>query len=252
MLASSAGIAAWTGLLALRRSAAPEPGSTPIAPIVAPARPERLPTAPEFERLAVAAATTREHTATIVLVRVPAVPPALRGTAAGIATFDARSGADFTWVPLSEAAVADDGSIIVQCATHVRGDLQVSFATAPQWARHGYLARTTLTVGTARDGRITLDLPVAVDTVRLSLPAGATRAGPLRLARRDDPQWLPTAHSAIGIEVRLDRPTEVLLGAGSYELVDPIDANRRQPFDVPSANPVTLMPALTAVRADRP
>jgi len=253
LLAACVGVAAWAGLIALRRSAPPDRDLPSIAPIVAPARPSRLPAAAEFERNALPAAARRTDTGTLVEVHIPTLPASLRGIGAGLATYDARTGADFAWLPIADVPAAADGSVTLQASTRVRGDLHVSFATAPEWARHCYLARTTVVAGTAAaEGRITLQLPLVIDTVRLVLPEGAGRAGPLRLSRCDDPQWLPTVYATTGIEVLPGRPTDVLLGAGAYELIDPIDATRRQRFEVPSTGAVVLTPTLTAVRGDRP
>jgi hypothetical protein len=253
VLAACVGVAGWAGLLALRREAPPETQLGPIAPIVQPPPPKRLPTAPEFARHALPATASRTRTGTSIVVHIPAVPAALQGTAAGVATYDADTGGEFAWLPLAGGTAGADGSVTLQATTLVRGELQVAFATAPEWARHSYLARTTLAIDAATAGsHVTVDLPVVVGTVQVVLPDTTTRAGPLRLARCDDPQWLPTFHAATGIEVRREASADVLLGAGTYELVDPIDATRRQRFEVPGAGKIVLTPTLTAVRADRP
>ncbi|MBL8727276.1 MAG: hypothetical protein JNM25_02520 [Planctomycetes bacterium] len=251
MLAACVGVAGWAGLLALRRDAGPDGSLGPIAPIVQPPPPQRLPAAPEFARNALPAAGSRATSVATVAIRIPAVPAALRG--AGVAIYDARTGAEFTWLPLDGGEPGADGSLTLQSTTRVRGDLQVALAAAPEWARHSYLARTSVEIGPAAAGTPTLvDLPVVVDSVQIVLPDAAGRAGPLRLSRCDDAQWLPMFHAATGIEILPGAPTTVLLGAGAYELVDPIDATRRQRFEVPRAGAVVLTPTLTAVRADRP
>jgi hypothetical protein len=251
LLAICIGIAAWAGLLALQRPAVTAAPLPPIAPIVAPSLPARLPAAVEFERGTLPATARREHPATTVQVRVPAVPT-LQGAAPGIAVYDAATGADFVWMPIDLASAATDGSVTVTAATHVRGELMVAFAASAEWARHGYLARATVTVDAASDRDVTIELPVVTEEVELTLPPDAATTGPLRLSRCDDPQWLPTFHSATGITVAPDHPVRLLLGAGCYELIDPIDADRRQAFDVPTAVPVVLTAPLVPVRADRP
>ncbi|MBL9076870.1 MAG: hypothetical protein JNL08_05170 [Planctomycetes bacterium] len=196
------------------------------------------------------AAAAREPVPAELTIRLPAGAVEPAGAEAGIATYDASTSADFTWTPLAGAAVVD-GSVAVTVRTHARGALLVALAAAPAWARHGYLVRTRIDVP-ADATTYAVELPVATAAVQLTLPAGATHAGPLRLVRCDDPQWLPTLHAATGLVLERDRPTTLVLGAGSYELVDPIDAARRQRFEVPAAAAVELSPTLAAARADRP
>ncbi len=199
------------------------------------------------------AAARREHTLTAVVVHIPAMPAGLSEAAAGIATYDARTGADFAWVPLTAATTMPDGSLTLQSTTRVRGELEVAFASAPEWARHSYLARVRVDArASANSGQIDVELPVVASVAALRLPDGIQRAGPLRLSRCDDPQWLPTVHSATGIEVLRGKPTYVWLGAGCYELLDPIDATRRQRFDIPSGGPIEITATLTAAPADHP
>lgn len=224
----------------------------PIPAIVAPARPERLPPAPEFAREAMPAAAQRDATTTEIVVRLPHLPAVAAGTSAGIATYDARTGADFTWTPLERATSGTDGAgLVVRTRSRVRGDVVIAFATAPQWARHAYLTRTSADAARAGSAPLHVDLPVAIATVELVLPATAGGAGPLRLVRCDDPQWLPSADAATGIALG-DAGATLLLGVGDYELVDPIDPTLRQRFTVPTDRPVVLSADLTRARADRP
>jgi hypothetical protein len=72
------------------------------------------------------------------------------------------------------------------------------------------------------------------------------------LSRCDDPHWLPSSHAATGIDLRGDRPTAIVLGAGDYELVDPIDVTRRQRFAAPATEEIRLNPDLAGARGDRP
>ncbi len=218
-----------------------------------PARPSRLPPAPEFAREAVPAVARRTHAATQLVVRLTGIVDALRANGFGVATYDAQTGADFAWTPI-EAAVADaDGTMTLSASTHVRGELMVSFAAAPAFARHGYLARVTVAADQAPAATVLhVDLPVVIGEVRFALPAGVERAGPLRLSRCDDPHWLPSSHAATGIDLRGDRPTAIVLGAGDYELVDPIDVTRRQRFAAPATEEIRLNPDLAGARGDRP
>lgn len=252
LLAVAVGVAAWSGFVALQRSGSAATPVPPIPPIVAPPRPERLPPAPEFARQALPAAAQRDGTTTDVVVRLPHLPALVAGTSAGVATYDARTGADFTWTPLDETTSGPDGAgLVVRTRTRVRGEFVVAFATAPQWARHAYLTRTTADAARAAAAPLQVDLSVAIAAVELALPATAAGAGPLRLVRCDDRQWLPPSETATGITVG-EAGTTLLLGVGDYELVDPIDPTRRQRFTVPSDGSVTLSAALTRARADRP
>ena len=245
-------MAAWSAFVALQRSGT---GATPvpaIPPIVAPPLPQRLPPAPEFAWQALPAAAQRDVTTTEVIVHLPHLPALVAGTSAGIATYDARTGADFTWTPLEETSTGPDGDgLSVRTRTRVRGEFVVAFAAAPQWARHAYLTRTSTDAGRAGAAPLHVDLSVAIAAVELALPATAADAGPLRLVRCDDPQWLPPSEAATGVTVGA-AGTTVLLGVGDYELVDPIDPALRQRFTVPTDVPVTLNAALTRARADRP
>ena len=250
MLAVCVGVAAWAGLLALRRDALPEPQLAPIAPIAPLPRPQRLPDAPDFARTALPATATREHAERNLTIHVPDLPTALRALdGAGIATFDARTGADFRWLPLAGGVQAPDGGFTWLATTRVRGELVVALAAAPERARHGYLARTTFA---AAGEALAVELPVVTATVQLALPPGSLGAGPLRLARVDDPAWLPNAHGATGVSLVPDATVELLLGAGTYELLDPIDPSQSQRFTVPGADTVVLTAALTRAPADRP
>ncbi len=152
-----------------------------------PARPSRLPPAPEFAREAVPAVARRTHAATQLVVRLTGIVDALRANGFGVATYDAQTGADFAWTPI-EAAVADaDGTITLSASTHVRGELMVSFAAAPAFARHGYLARVTVAADQAPAATVLhVDLPVVIGEVRFALPAGVgARRWRLRTRRPD-------------------------------------------------------------------
>lgn len=252
LLAVSVGTAGWAALVALQRPATVAQPLPAIAPIVPPALPSRLPAAAEFERNTLPAAARRTQPSATVRVHIPAVPAALRNGQSGVAVFDAATGADFVWTPIDAAAIDADGAVTVAIVTRVRGELTVAVAAAAEWARHGYLARTSVTIDGPTGREIAVELPVAIGEVSLALPDGAPAPGPLRLSRCDDPFWLPTFLSATGLQVAPGEPVHLLLGAGCYELIDPIDAERRQGFDVPAAHPVVISAPLIPARVDRP
>ena len=169
----------------------------------------------------------------------------------GIATFDATSGAEFTWTPLS-AGTAQNGDLLVEVTMFGKGERCVTLATERVFARHGYLVRTSFRIAPpgGADPEVTLD--AAVSAVRFELPPKSRRAGPLRIARLDDSQWLPMDLGTTGLSLTAEGPVTQLLGAGAYELRDPIAPDRVQRFDVPAPGPVVIDPTLTVVTADRP
>ena len=171
----------------------------------------------------------------------------------GLAMFDAVSGGSFAWKPLAGASEALDGSLLVRAHTHGPGDHFVTLAVSRESARHGYLARTRFrpTPESGRDlPEVTLDATLTL--VRFQLPTGSLRAGPLRIARLEDPHWLSMEHGTTGLIVTPNEPANVLLGAGTYELRDPITPEHCQRLVVPGPNPVMINSSLTVVQDDRP
>jgi len=224
--------------------------AAPVAPLVVPAAPARLAPAPEFARFAAPATFQRPMPVTAeVAIRVRGLPAALRTPDMGIATFDAITGAGFAWTPLGDAANGTD-DVVVRAAAHGTCEQSVVLATQRAFARHGYLARTRFTPTRGTAGDVVLDS--VVSATRFELPKGAARCGPLRLVRVDDPQWLPMENGTTGVVLTGTKPLMLLLGAGTYELQDPIDPTKSQRFDVPTNATVVVSPALTVAEADRP
>jgi len=91
-----------------------------------------------------------------------------------------------------------------------------------------------------------------VSPTRFELPSGRGRAGPLRLVRVDDPQWLPMEHGTTGVLLADTESVTLLLGAGTYELQDPIARDKTQRFDVPAKDAVVISSTLTVAPIDRP
>ena len=183
-------------------------------------------------------------------IRVRGLPPALRNDPSGVATFDADSGADFVWTPIAGATQASDGSLLLHSTSHSAGLLSVTLASSRAFARHGYLVRTTARVPPSGGGEMLLDVKVA--NVRFEVPPGSRRAGPLRLSRLDDPHWMPMQHGTTGLILTRDAPVTVLLGAGQYELRDPIAPERRQHLEVPGSEVVVITAELATGQAGRP
>lgn len=187
-----------------------------------------------------------------VPVRVSALPQSLRTAEAGVATYHSVTGGEFHWYPLSEGIPGQNGGLLItaQAPQHTR--LTVTFAATREQARHGYIDRHEFDVA-ASNGRATdiVELDGAVHAVRFDLPKGVDQAGPLRLQRVDDRQWLPMLHGTAGLKLRSGKVLSLQLGAGTYELQDPLAPERTQRFDVPGTPSVTVTAALPPARDGR-
>lgn len=224
---------------------------TPVpTPVTVPDAPTRLPPAPEFARFAAPATVQRPMPVTAsVTIRLRGLPTAVRTAEMGIATFDAVTGAGFSWTPIGDAANGTD-DLVLRAEFHGTCEQAVVLASQRAFARHGYLARTTFTP--SRNPTTEIELDSMVSTTRFQLPNGALRSGPLRLVRVDDPQWLPMENGTTGVVLASAEPATLLLGAGTYELQDPIHREKTQRFVVPAAGPIVLNADLTVAAADRP
>lgn len=226
--------------------------ASPTTALQIPKAPERLPTAPEFARRAEPASAARERPPSpAIAIRVRALAKEQRTPTMGIATFDATTGAGFVWMPLAEATDAGD-DLLVHTTPVGSGEHCATLATAREFARHGYLARSRFVLPSGATATADVVLDASMGVARFELPRGSVRAGPLRLVRADDPHWLPMQHGATGVSLTAAEPTTLLLGAGVYELQDPIAPESRQRFEVPTKGPIVLSASLTLVRADRP
>jgi hypothetical protein len=251
LLAVGGSVAAFCGFLTLRHATGEDAPAKPLPVLTEPPRPERLPPAPEFGSAAVPAAAQRPRARPVdVSIRVRGLTADLAKTSAGVAVFDAETGAGFAWAPLADAARADDGSLVLRARTTAIHDICVTAASAREFARHGYFAKTSLAASAASSREV--ELSVATARVRFLLPDGAERAGPLRLRRLDDPRWMPIESGGTGLTIAPGEESSILLGAGTYEVADPIDDTRSQRFEVPGEPDVTLDAALTTARVDRP
>lgn len=189
--------------------------------------------------------------ASSVVIHLHSLPAASRTATMGVATFDATNGSGFVWTPLTAANEQADGSLLLRATVHDTSEQSVTFATDRAFARHGYLARSRF-VPDRRSGEVAVSLDATTNLIRFELPPTATRAGPLRIVRLDDPTWMPMEHGTTGLSVTSSGPTTVLFGAGEYELQDPLVPERTQRFVVPASGPVVLSPSLTVARAGRP
>ena len=87
--------------------------------------------------------------------------------------------------------------------------------------------------------------------VLFHLPLRVEGAGPLRLTRVDDRQWLLMPDNTSGLTLRRGTETSLQLSPGTYELQDPLAPNRSQQFTVPETTNVEVTASLTRVRDDR-
>lgn len=200
-----------------------------------------MPAAPEVSRRALPASVALDPEervpVRISLQNLPAFPAAEEP---GIALFSAETGADFTWVPLTSSR---DGNAI-ETSTAVVGPVAITLARDRASARHGYLVRTTHTFSARRGSSTPLVFDAQSHQVTIEVDS-KRQAGPLRLSRALDPDWLSSSAAPTGVTCRPGHPATLLLGPGEYELTDPIDPSRTQRFTVPSAAPVLVSDSLS-------
>lgn len=191
----------------------------------------------------------------------------LVGENAGIASYSKQTGGSFHWVPLSEGVPRLNGSIALSIRITSK-DAVLTLSTSEKHARHGYLVSRTVQPGelsprsietsrtfafrSAKPPFFVIALrPIVFDAVAanttLELPEGVSHAGPLQLVRVGDLDWHPQVIAASGLFLDSERAT-ILLGAGVYDLVDPIDATVRQRFRVPTAEAITIESRLARPR----
>jgi len=192
-------------------------------------RPERLAPAPAPDALPRLPWASGPALAEVKVV-VYDLDPALQGDAAGIATFLAATGGEFRWRPLADGARRDDGALVFAVRAPLGAELTATLASASDRARHGYLTRRVVTVAPDE----VVPLSGARHTVRFDLPEGVEQAGPLRIQRTDDRDWLPLDAAPAGLKLARGRRTSLQLGAGRYELQDPLVADDAQQFEVPA------------------
>lgn len=251
LLALAAGIALYALSVSLRSGPASRPYEAVVMPTLPPLpAPQRLPAGEGFALRAVTATAERtQPSARAVTIELHAVPREHLGSEAGVATFQAETGADFVWTPLQTAEPTTDGGLRIRSTALATGDLMVTLATDRRYARHGYLVRQRIPADSLTTPT---QLTVAAELVELLLPAGTDHAGPLQLRRIEDPQWLPMHDASTGVRLATGARKKLLLGAGAYELAAPLAGVPPQTFTVPAAGPVTIRKDLAEARAGRP
>ncbi len=245
----------WCALLALRRGGSDPAATRFVTPGLAPPpAPERLLPAPEFARTATGATHQEAVPRVAVPLRLRNATAVLRQAGAGVALYRADTGGDFTWVPLA-GAVAHDGVVELAPAVRSRGEFVVTVAAGPRFARHGYIARGSLRIAGGATPPVEIDA-VEIDAnaaeITFVLPPRQPRVGPFRLVRAGDPQWAAMQPVCAGMMIGGEGSPPLLLGFGTYELIDPLVPERRQAFVVAAPAKVEISAAMAVARADRP
>ena len=248
------GAAAYGIVLAVARDPLPRTDQrVALPPLLRPPAPEHLPAAAEFGRRETPAAAAHPNEAVALQVVLPHMPPVPAPDAAGIAVYRADTGAEFRWLPLATAAHEPDGAVRVEVPVKRGQRWMVALAAAVGEARHGYFERREVKTPTQGTADVRVELNAVIATVRFDLPADAERAGPLRLQRVDDEQWVPMLLSGPGLTLQRGTTFTLQLGGGRYRLCDALRPERSQEFPVAQTNEVVaLNPDLTRPRGDRP
>lgn len=240
----------WCSLLMLRRGGSGAASTRFAAPVLTPPpAPERLPAAPEFARTALAATHHEVAPRIEVPLRLRNATAVLQQAGAGVALYRADTGGEFTWLPLA-GATQRDGIVELAPVVRSRGDFVVTVAAGPRFARHGYIVRTSLRVASTATPPVEIDASAA--EITFVLPPGQPRIGPFRLVREGEPQWAALQPVCAGMMIDGERAPPLLLGLGTYELLDPVVPERRQRFVVSGAAKVEVSAAMAVARADRP
>ncbi len=236
-------------ILAIGRDALPGATERYVAPeFEQPSAPKRLPPIAGIETSSVPAIEPLRAERVQIPIQIVNVPEFLHGTDAGVATFHTLTGADFHWLPLSEASAGQDGTLQAKVHAAAGTRLTVTLSARRAHARHGYIARQIVDIEAANGTSAAIvKLNGRVHDVQINLPTNVERAGPLRLQRVDDRKWLPMLHSSSGLALQRGITTSLRLAPGTYELQDPLASDRSQQFTVPDVTSVevnsTLAPA---------
>ncbi|MFN8823594.1 MAG: hypothetical protein ACK501_01380 [Planctomycetota bacterium] len=233
------------------------PASQPHAEVRLPQpqrlpEPERLAPSPEFRDRAANPGqrpAKAKASSTTLEIAVDGDGLALLGPDAGVATFQCHDGADFVWTPFPrDAAPSAMRKLVVQ--VQADQDVAVTVASEARFAKYGYVCRTDVPVARLASGQ-TLPVALTAFKVELLLPPEQSFAGPLQVGRIADPNWLLMRESA-GVVLRRGTRSELVLGAGDYELSAPLTKLPAQRFTVPSSGPIVITNELATARAGRP
>lgn len=223
------------------------------AQIEQPKAPERLPVVADIGTSRLGSVDDEIRDRVTIPIQIHGTPDLATDKDAGVATFHTLTGGEFRWFPLTEALRGQDQSLLVTADAQLGTRLTVTLASKREHARHGYIARQIVDV-TSQDGRQTafVALEGTVHEVQFNLPRNVESAGPLRLQRVDDAQWLPMRHDTSGLTLRNGKVTRLQLGAGTYELQAPLRPDQSQQFTVPETTVVDVSSSLAPARDGRP
>lgn len=248
LFAVAAVVLGYAGMVAWRRPPLPEAAPLP-APVQSDALPraERLPPVPGFDDpFASVAAVARRVLPRPLAIELPELPVDFPRERAGVAVFHAATGADLLWLPLA----AFDAARRWRGAAPAEGPLRITFAAQPEFAVHGFLARSEpAPSGSGGTEAITV-LPLHLQEVRFGAPQDEPPLGPLRLQRRDDPEWFGATVLPTGLQVEPGGSCSLWLGAGTYVVSDP-RGQGQQEFTVPGPETVWLTAVRTPPRSRR-
>ncbi len=249
LLAAGLALGGYCLLLAWRRAPLPPAAAVHAAELAPLPLPQPLAPGPEFARPPRAADAAGTRTVApqplAVTFRVHGVPAAWRTERAGLGVFPADGSSGVVWLPLADPAGAD-GVVGVDHTVPRAGEYVVGVAAERGMAVHGYLTRARTRI--AASGSVEIDVTAA--RVALELPPNVASTQLLRLVRSDDPHWL-LADATSGLTIAPKTRRWLWLGAGGYDLCDPLQPEHRQHFEVPADTGVTVAPMLVRARGDR-
>jgi len=241
LLAASVLILGYAGWLTLRRVVLPGAPVLAHEPLRAgPTPPARLPpqagdeAAPNGSAL-VPAADFR----IAIAITITNLPAGLDRHQAGLALFGSADGSDFRFHRLAD--LGED--LLLQTQTLATGALRIVLAEDAEQARHSFLCRVDHEFARQPAGATPLALDATAQRLRFVVAGSDASYGPLLLRRRHEPDWHAPRAVAAGLRSHRDAPCELWLGAGEYELSDPLRPDRQQTFTVPGEGTVTLNPA---------
>ena len=222
------------------------------APFALPALPKRLLPIEGIEISTAKPADSARKLSVSIRIEVRDVPSSMDQKLAGVAIFHTLTGSNFRWMPLNDATSAENGSLQFMIEAPTTSMLTVTLAANREHARHGYISRRTIdVVSTSVKTAPLVTLQGLTHKVRFNLPPRVAGAGPLRLTRVDDRQWLLMPDNTSGLTLRRGKETSLELSPGTYELQDPLAPNRSQQFTVPETTNVEVTASLARVRNDR-
>jgi hypothetical protein len=254
LLAASAVLLGYAGWLTLRRVVLPYAPALAHEPLRAgPQPPARLPPSTNGETpLQGTALVPTADLRIAIAIALRNLPAGLDPQTAGVALFGSQDGADFRFYRLAELG----NELVLRTDTLATDALRIVLAEDREQARHSYLCRVDHAFSRQPAGTAPLELDASAQRVRFLVPDGDTAYGPLQLRRLGEPDWHAPRAVAAGLRSQRQAPGELWLGAGRYELSDPLRPERRQQFAVPGDGTVVLDPVFNPVvvlpRNDRP